>query len=363
MTKNQKIFIGIDKLVEKKEVDRSLVIEGLEESIALACKKAYDIEQVEVKINYETKRISINGFKEIVQEVNDPRIELSLDEALTIKKSSKIGDDIKFKLKIEKDFLERAIVQSAKQVFRQKLKDAEYKKIIETYGSKIGEVVDGYVEEIKDNYIYFSLDKNTLAVLNPKGQLPGEEILPDVGVKLIIESIGPQSKKGPKIIVSRVGVELIKYLFRKNIPEVKNNEIEVVSIARDAGNRSKISVKLTDENSEVDVVGSCIGSRGSRINKIKSEINGEKIDLIEYFSEPELYIANALAPSLVTAVQVIDQQNKKTQVIVPDDQFSLAIGINGQNARLASVLTGWKIDIKSESMAKEENINYEDDII
>lgn len=363
MTKNQKIFAGIDALVKSKGLDRALVIEGLEESIALTIKKTYGFEKAEVVINYATKRITMFGYKTVVEEVIDETSEISLEEAQEQKKTAKVGEELKMKLKLDKDDLERAIVQSAKQVFRQKLKDAEYKKIIEDYGNLIGHVVTGYVEEIKDNYIYFMLGNNTLAVLGPKGQIPKERLEPDVPISLVIESIGPQSKKGPKVIVSRVSPILLQTLLEKHIPEIESKEIEVMSIARDAGSRSKVAVKLADENSNVDLIGSCVGPAGSRINAVKAEINGENVDLIEYFDETELFIANALAPSLVTAVQVLDETERRTRVIVPDDQFSLAIGVNGQNARLASMITGWKIDIKSESMAKEMEFDYSDYMI
>ncbi len=363
MTKNQKIFAGIDAVVKQKNLDRELIIEGLEESIALACKKTYGYEHLQVKINYDTKRITISGVKTVVENVVDDMSEISLENARMQNKSAMIGDEIKIRLKIEKDMLERAVVQSSKQVFRQKLKDAEYKRIIADYGDKVGKIVEGYVEEIKENYIYFTLDKNTLAVLGPKGQIPNERLEPDVPIKLVIESIGPQSKKGPKVIVSRVSGVLLETLMVKNIPEIETGEIKVKSISRDAGKRSKVAVELVDLNSEIDLIGACVGPRGSRINAIKQELNGENIDLIEYFDDPRLFISNALAPSLVIAVQILSEDEKRSRVIVPDDHFSLAIGINGQNARLASMLTGWKIDIKSESMAAEEEIDYEADLI
>lgn len=363
MTKNQKIFAGIDAVVAQKGLDRELIIEGLEESIALACKKTYGYETLEVKINYDTKRITIAGIKTVVEEVIDDNSEISLENALTHSKRAKVGDELKIRLKIEKDMLERAVVQSSKQVFRQKLKDAEYKRIIGEYGDKVGKIVEGYVEEIKDNYIYFMLDNNTLAVLGPKGQIPNERLEPDVPVKLVIESIGPQSKKGPKVIVSRISGVLLETLMKKNIPEIENGDIVIKSISRDAGKRSKVAVELNDINSDIDLIGACVGSRGSRINAIKQELNGENIDLIEYLDDPKLFISNALAPSLVVAVQILDEEERRSRVIVPDDHFSLAIGINGQNARLASLLTGWKIDIKSEKMAAEEEIDYEADMI
>lgn len=363
MTKNQKIFNGIDALVKTKDIDRNFIIEGLEEAMALACKKTYGLERVEVNINYETRRITMFAYKVVVDEVVDSRGEISLEEAQLAKKTAKIGEELKIRLKMEKDLLERAVVQSSKQVFKQKLKDAEYKKIVENYADKVDTVVTGYLEEIKDEYIYVSLEKNIIAVLPPKGQLTGEILKPDEPIKLVVEAIGAQSKKGPKIIVSRSSKVLVEDLFSEHIPEVANGDIEIKSISRIGGVRSKVAVALANPESDIDVIGSCVGTKGSRINSIKKEINGENIDLVEYFDEREMFIAMALAPALVTAVQILDEEERKARVIVPDDQFSLAIGLKAQNVKLATILTGWKIDIKTESDAEKDGIDYSEDLI
>lgn len=362
MTKNQKIFAGIDTLVKTKELDRELIIEGLEEAISIAIKKTYDYEKIDVSINSESNRIVMNGYQtvvpdgEVIDEIN--QIEIS-----NTKKGTQLGSEVKVKLKIEKSLLERAVVQSAKQVFRQKLKEAEYKKILEKYGDKIGTIVSGNVEEIKDPYIYFKLEDGTLATLGPKGRIENEFLNPEVPVDLVIEMIGNQSKKGPKIIVSRTSNKLIEKAMKDEIPELSSGELEIKGIAREAGARSKVAIELMDYDSDIDVIGSCVGPKGQRINNVKSKLNGENIDLIEFFDDPIIYISNALAPALILAVQVLDEERRMSRVIVPDDQFSLAIGIDGQNVRLASILTGWKIDIKSESQASEEGIEYAEDII
>lgn len=365
MTKNQKIFAGIDALVKTKDLDLDLIIEGLEEAILISLKKTYNIDNAEVKINYDSKRIIMNGYKLIVEddELMDENNQIKLSDALMIRKSAKVGQEMKIKLSIEKGLLERAVVQSSKQVFRQKLKEAEYKKILEKYGDKIGEIVQGKVEEIKDPFIYFKLSDGTLATLGPKGRIEDEFLDPDVPVDLVIEMIGSQSKKGPKIVVSRTSSKLVEKVIVEEIPEVSNGDIVIKGIAREAGNRSKVALELVDFESDIDVVGSAVGPGGQRINEIKMRLNGENIDFIEYFDDEIIYIANALAPALITAVQILDRDKRTSRIIVPDDQFSLAIGIRGQNARLASILTGWKIDIKSESQAQEEGISYEEDII
>lgn len=368
MTKNQKMFANIDALVEAEGLDRELVVEGLEEAIAIACKKYYEYEKVEVTISYETHRMTIYGFKvvadpSILGDEYDETMHLTLEQAYEFKKSAVMGEELKIKLKLVPDLMDRSTVQTAKQVFRQKIKEAKYQKIIRDYGDKIEEVVYGVLEEHKDPFMYFMLPGNIDATLGPKGQIPGERIEPDVPVMLVIENIAPQSKKGPKIIVSRTSPKIVAKVMESHIPEIEKGFISIESVSREAGNRSKVALHLADETQDVDLIGSCVGSKGNRINKIRKELSGENIDLIEYFEDPVIYISNALAPALVTAVQIVDEEEKQSRVIVPDDQLSLAIGVNGQNVRLASRLTGWKIDIKSETTAIEEGINYEDDII
>ncbi len=368
MTRNQKMFAGIDALVAAEGLDRELVVEGLEEAIAIACRKYYEIEKVEVTISDETRRMTIYGYKTVVEreimgDEFDESLHITLDEAREIRKSAKLDDELKMKLKLVPDLMDRSTVQTAKQVFRQKIKEAKYKKIVRDYGDKIDEVVYGVLEEHKDPFMYFMLPGNLDATLGPKGQIPNEIIEPDVPVMLVIENIAPQSKKGPKIIVSRTSPKIVSKVMETNIPEIEKGLITIESVSREAGNRSKVALQLADTDQDVDLIGSCVGSKGNRINKIRKELSGEHIDLVEYFDDPVIYISNALAPALVTAVQIIDEEEKQSRVIVPDDQLSLAIGVNGQNVRLASRLTGWKIDIKSESVAMEDGINYEDDII
>lgn len=368
MTKNQKIFAGIDALVQAEGLDRDLVIEGLEEAVAISCRKYYDVEDVEVKFNYDTQRVTIYGEKEIVDhedlgELYDSQLHFTHEEALGYIKNPVFGERIRYKLKLVPELMDRSTVQTAKQVFRQKIREAKYRKIVLDYGDKLEEIVFGNLEEHKDPYIYMRLNASIDAVLPPKLQVPGEIIEPDVPTMLVIEEIAPQSKKGPKITVSRVHPAIVKRAMEDVVPEIKSGLIQVMGVSRDAGDRSKVAVALINEEEDLDVIGSCVGTRGSRINKVRELIGGENIDLIEYFDDAIIYISNALAPSLVTAVQILDEDIKASRVIVPDDQLSLAIGGRGQNVRLASKLTGWKIDIKSETEALEEGINYEDDII
>ncbi len=368
MTKNQKMFAGIDALVEAEGIEREFVIAGLEEAVAIACRKYYDVDEVEVSFNYETKRVTIYGEKEVVDmedigEHFDSSLHFSLDEAQAIKKTVKVGDRLRYKLKLVPELMERSTIQSAKQVFRQKVREAKYRKIVLDFGDKVGEIVYGNLEEHKDPFFYFSLPGNIDSVLPPKFQVPGEVIEPDKPIMLVLEEIAPQSKKGPKVTVSRSNPMIVKSAISKIVPEIQEGLIDVVSVARDAGDRSKVAVTLVDEDSDLDVIGSCVGPRGQRINEVRRVIGGEHIDLIEYFDDPIIFISNAVAPALVTAVQILDEETRASRVIVPDDQLSLAIGARGQNVRLASKLTGWKIDIKSETDAQAEGIDYEFDII
>ncbi len=368
MTKNQKMFAGIDALVEAEGIERDFVIAGLEEAVAIACRKYYDVDEVEVSFNYETKRVTIYGEKEVVdmQDIGehfDSSLHFSYEEALEIKKTVKVGDRLRYRLKLVPELMDRSTVQSAKQVFRQKVREAKYRKIVMDFGDKIGEIVFGNLEEHKEPYFYFSLPGNIDSVLPPKFQVKDEIIEPDQPIMLVLEDIAPQSRKGPKVTVSRSNPKIVKYAMNKFIPEIEKGLVTVESVARDAGDRSKVAVSLVDEDSDLDVIGACVGPRGQRINDVRKVIGGEHIDLIEYFDDAIIFISNALAPALVTAVQILDEETKTSRVIVPDDQLSLAIGARGQNVRLASKLTGWKIDIKSESDADAEGIDYEDDII
>ena len=366
MTKNQKIFASIDLLVETEKIPREIVIEGLEEAVNISCRKYYGMENVNTEINPETKRIKITGEREIVDknvlgEEFDETLHIDINDV--DKKTKKIGDKLIYKLKLEPELMDRSTIQIAKQVFKQKLREAKYQKIVAEYQDKIGEIIYGTIEEEKMNNIYFKIGGNIDAVLIPNFQNPKDQFEVGKKIMLVLERIAPQSKKGPKVLVSRNSPKIVEKVLEETIPEIKNGKIKITSIARDAGSRSKIAIELADSENDIDIIGSCVGANGSRINEVKKELMGENIDLIEFFDDEVIYISNALSPALVTAVTILDQDKKMSRVIVPDEQLSLAIGVSGQNVRLASQLTGWKIDIKSETEAQEEGINFEDDII
>lgn len=368
MTKNQKIFASINALVQAEEIAPELVIGGLEEAVAIACRKHYGIDNVTVIFDIDSKRIKISGEKLIVDkdvmgEAFDETQHIDINEALETKPNAKVGQVYKYKLKLNPEEMDRSTIATAKQVFRQKLREAKYQKIVHDYGDKVGQIILGNLEEEKNKFMYFKLPGNVEAVLPEKLQSPSDHLEPGAPIPLMIEKIEPQSKKGPKIVVSRKRPKIVEYEMTQVIPEIANGQIEIKSIARDAGSRSKVAISLANEDDDIDIIGSAIGTNGSRINQVKKALGGENIDLIEYFDDEIMFISNALAPALVTAVQILDQDEKLSRVIVPDDQLSLAIGGGGQNVRLASQLTDWKIDIESESDAQAAGIDYEDDII
>lgn len=373
MTKNQKIFAGIDALVESEGIPKDIVVSGLEEAVGIACRKHYGIDNVEVIFDTETKRIKITGYKIIVEkdilgEAFEETQFIDIADAKEIKASAKVGQKLKYRLKLTPEIMERSTISTAKQVFRQKLREAKYQKILSDYGEKIGRVVIGSLAEEKNGFIYFKLAGNIEAVLPPGQQNPNdhftvEQYKDTVPVPVYINNIQPQSTKGPKVSLSRSHSSLVAYEMEKAIPEIEEGIISIKAVSRDAGSRSKVAVSLVNEDDDIDVIGTVVGTSGTRINGVKKAIGGESIDLIEYFDDPIMYISNALAPALVTAVQLLDEEQKTARVVVPNDQLSLAIGAKGQNVRLASQLTGWKIDILSENEATEKGINYEDDII
>lgn len=365
MTKNQKIFAGIDALVLAEDIPKEMVIKSLEETLKIACKKHYNINNITVVFDTDSKRIKITGQKEVVDkdvlgEAFDEAQHIDINDALKEKKNVKIGDTIKYKLKLEPDMMERSTIASAKQVFRQNLRDAKYEKIKMKYLDKVNTVVLGQLEEEKGKFVYFKLPHNVEAVLPEKFQNPKDSFSSDKPIPLYIQKLEDRSKKGPKIIVSRTSPELVKHQLAQVVPEIKNGLIKIKNIVRDCGVRSKVAIE-NKGGEDFDAMGAVIGPNGNRITKVKTALGGENIDLIEYFEDPALYISNALSPALVTAVQILGKN--ECRVIVANDQLSLAIGANGQNVRLASQLTGWKIDIIDEEEATKQGIDFENDII
>jgi N utilization substance protein A len=287
--------------------------------------------------------------KDVVDEVYDPRLEISVEEAQTINPNFQLDDVVEIEV-TPKDF-GRIAAQTAKQVVTQRVREAERGVIYSEFSDREEDIMTGIVQRQDSRFIYVSLGKIE-ALLPQSEQMPNEQYKPHDRIKVYITKV-EKTTKGPQIYVSRTHPGLLKRLFEKEVPEIYDGTVELKSVAREAGDRSKISVH--SEYAEVDPVGSCVGPKGQRVQAVVNELKGEKIDIVRWSNDPVEFVANALSPSKVVDV-IVDENEKATTVIVPDYQLSLAIGKRGQNARLAAKLTGWKIDIKSQSEAEQEGM-------
>ncbi|MFW5896747.1 MAG: transcription termination factor NusA, partial [Bacillota bacterium] len=290
--------------------------------------------------------IKISRFKEVVEEVEDPETEISLEQARDIDTSYEIGDRVEYEVTPER--FARIAAQTAKQVIMQRVREAERERIYENFIEKEGDMITGLVQRVHHGAVF--VDLGTIeAVLEPSEQIPGERVREGDRIKLYIAQVS-KTTKGPQIVLSRSHPQLIKRLMELEVPEVHDGDVEIVDIVREAGARSKVAVRSSDPN--VDPVGACVGQRGIRIQNVVREIRGEKVDIVRWSPIEEEFVANSLSPAKVARVH-IDESTRVARVVVPDDQLSLAIGKAGQNARLAARLTGWKIDIESLSEARE----------
>lgn len=308
-------------------------------------------DNVTVTMDRETGDFHIYSQKEVVEEVMDPVTEISLEDARSIKGTYELGDIVNIEIQ-SKDF-GRIATQSAKNGILQKIREEERKSLYEQYFEKQDDIVTGIVQRINGKNISVNLGKVD-TVLMEKEQAKGEHFRPTERIKLYITEV-KDNGRGPRIVVSRTHPGLVKRLFEQEVTEIQDGTVEIKSIAREAGSRTKMAV--WSNNEDVDAVGACVGVNGARVNAVVDELRDEKIDIVNWSENPAILIENALSPSKVVAV-LADPDNKEALVVVPDFQLSLAIGKEGQNARLAAKLTGFKIDIKSESQAKEEGIQY-----
>jgi N utilization substance protein A len=342
---NKDFFLALDELEMQKKINKEQFIETLESALTSAYKKTYgEAKNALVKLIPERSTIKIYSYKKIVENVEDPDKEISLAEAKEIKKSYGIGDSVVTE-ETTKDF-GRIAVQTAKQVVMQKLKELERQIAINELSEKEDELLTTVVKRIDNGVIYVQISgSHSEGVMLETDQIPGEKFKEGDRVKVYVKKI-KESFRGPQIQVSRSNIGFVRKLFELEIPEVANGDVIIKNIARDPGNRTKVSIYT--EKANVDAVGACVGNRGVRINTIVSEMNGEKIDLVLYSEDPLEYIARALSPAKIISVETNDSL-KASRVIVPDDKLSLAIGKNGQNVRLAARLTGWKIEVKPES--------------
>ncbi len=345
---------ALREIVKEKGIDEEVIYEAIETSLVSACKKNFGTSQnVKVVMDRETGNIEVYAQKDVVEEVEDPMLQVSLEEAKAINPVYQIGDVVDFVV-TPKNF-GRISAQTAKQVVVQKFREAEREILFNQYISKEKEVVIGIVQRTEKKNVIVQLGKID-AILAPNEQIPGEQYRFMDRVKVYVVEV-KQTTKGPQIFVSRTHPELVKRLFEQEVPEVFDGTVEIKSIAREAGSRTKIAVYSKDPN--VDAVGSCVGQNGYRVNVIVNELCGEKIDIVNWSEDPKEFIAAALSPSKVLAV-AINPNEQSARIVVPDHQLSLAIGKEGQNARLSAKLTGWRIDIKSESQAKETGFITED---
>ncbi|GGH82091.1 N utilization substance protein A [Pullulanibacillus pueri] len=341
---------ALTALEKDKGVSKDIIIEALEAALISAYKRNFNQAQnVRVDINEQVGLIKVFAQKDVVEEVEDPRLQISLDEAKEINPQYEIGDVIE--LEVTPRNFGRIAAQTAKQVVTQRVREAERGVIYSEYIDREDDIMTGIVQRQDPRYIYVDLGRLE-ALLPAAEQMPTESYRPHDRIKVYITKV-ENTTKGPSVLVSRTHPGLLKRLFELEVPEIYDGTVEIKSIAREAGDRSKIAVHAEDP--EVDPVGSCVGQRGARVQAIVDELKGEKIDIVRWSEDPVEYVANALSPSKVVEV-IVNEDEKATTVVVPDYQLSLAIGKRGQNARLAAKLTGWKIDIKSESEAEELGI-------
>ena len=359
---NKELLLALEMLEKEKNISKDVLLEAIENSLLTACKNHFGkADNVKVTINPNTCDFSVYAEKEVVEEVEDSMLQISLAEARMRDPRYVIGDIVQ--VPIESKNFGRIATQNAKNVILQKIREEERKVLYNDYYSKEKDVVTGIVQKNLGRNISINLGKVD-AILNESEQVKGEVLLPTEKIKVYILEV-KDTPKGPRVSVSRTHPDLVKRLFESEVAEVSDGTVEIMAIAREAGSRTKIAVCSHDPN--VDPVGACVGLNGARVNAVVEELKGEKIDIINWDDNAALLIENALSPAKVICV-VADEDEREAQVIVPDYQLSLAIGKEGQNARLAARLTGYKIDIKSETQAKESGlfeemgIEYQEDM-
>ncbi|MDD6797794.1 MAG: transcription termination factor NusA [Clostridia bacterium] len=344
---NKELIEALNALEKEKEISKDVLIEAIENSLITGCKQHFGkSDNIKVKVDRETGDFYVYAEKTVVENVEDEVEQISLADAIKINSKAVVGDVVNVEIK-SKEF-SRIAAQKAKNIILQKIREEEKKSVYSEYSTKEKDIVTGVVQRISGDKISINLGKMD-AVLLPKEQVKGEVFVPTERIKLYVVSV-TDSPKGVTVKVSRSHPDLVKRLFESEVTEVKDGTVEIKGIAREAGSRTKMAVWSNDP--DVDPVGACVGLNGARVNAIVNELRGEKIDIINWSENPAILIENALSPAKVVSV-IADDEEKTAQVVVPDYQLSLAIGKEGQNARLAARLTGFKIDIKSESQARE----------
>ncbi len=352
---NKALLEALDALEKEKQIPRDVLFDAIENSLLTACKNHFGkADNMKVELDRETCDYFLYAEKEVVKDVEDPVTQISLEDAHKIDADAGVGDTVKVEIKSQE--FGRIAAQNARNVITQKIREEERSVVYNIFNEKERDIVTGIVQRYVGKNIAIDLGK-TDAILTESEQVPTEEFRPTERIKLYVLEV-KNTNRGPKVMVSRTHPELVKKLFESEVTEIKDGTVEIMSIAREAGSRTKIAVWSNNPN--VDAVGACVGMNGARVNAIVEELRGEKIDVINWDENPGNLIQNALSPAKIVAV-FADPDEKTAKVVVPDYQLSLAIGKSGQNARLAARLTGYKIDIKSESQAKDApGFRYED---
>ena len=346
---DKEFFEALEELSIEKGISKAYLLDAIETALLTAYKKNFNSqENVKIVIDEENASIKVYSLKEVVEEVMDPAIEIEIGAVKKGRKKVEMGDIVEVEI-TPKDF-GRISAQTAKQVIIQKIREAEREIVFSEYSDRQGEIVSGLIQRVDKNIMIVDLGRIE-GIMTVTEQIPGEEYSVNDKIKAYVLEIQKNAKGVPQMLISRTHPGFVRRLFELEIPEIYEGLIEIKNIVREAGSRTKIAVYSKDMN--IDPVGSCVGPRGIRIQNILNELRDEKIDVVEWSEDPVQYIASALSPATVLAVD-IDENEMTSKVVVPDNQLSLAIGKDGQNARLSAKLTGWKIDIKSESQIKEE---------
>ena len=345
---NTELISALQDLEKEKGIKKEYMLESIETALVTAYKRNFDSEEnVKVTMDEATGEVHIYSVKDVVEQVENPNLEILLQDAQKIDKKLEVGDKAEIEL-APKNF-GRIAAQTAKQVIVQKIREESRNILFEEFNERKGEIVTGIVQKADGNIVVLDLGKLE-AVMPAKEQIPTERYHVNDKIRAYLLQVEKGLKGSPQVTASRACADFVRKLFELEIPEIYEGVIEIKSVARDAGSRSKVAVYSPNEN--IDPVGSCVGQKGIRIQNIINELHGEKIDVIEWNEDPSIFISAALLPAQVMAVD-IHEEDKFAQVIVPDDQLSLAIGKAGQNARLSAKLTGWRIDIKSETQFRE----------
>lgn len=346
---NKEFIRALDEIEREKDIKKEDILGAVERALKKSYEDNYDESNVEVEINPKNGDVKVYAIKEVVEtfdEVENKDTQIALEEALTHSKRAKVGNEIKIKV-TPKNFA-RVAAQKARNIVIQQIRDSERKSIYDSYIDKEKEIINGTVQRIDFNNIFIDLGKSE-GILPEREQVIGEDIQIGDRIKVFVKEV-KETNKGPQIILSRKDSEFIKKLFEIEVPEIGDGVVDIKSVSREAGYRTKIAVRANDET--IDPVGACVGMKGRRVNAIVDEINGEKIDIIVWDEDMKVFISNSISPAEVIDVY-IDQENQEAVAFVPEEQLSLAIGKEGQNVRLAAKLTNWKIDIKSDKVMDE----------